>query len=143
MTYRYLEKITTADVAFQAYGKSLEVLFLSAWDATLNVMVSNIETIKRKILKTVRIANSAIELLLFDFLQELLFFKDAERLLLRINSLHIGKTGETYGLRAEAAGEIIDSKHHELLVDVKAVTFYRFCVEQVSSGWRATVTLDV
>ncbi len=143
MTYRYLEKITIADVAFQAYGKSLDELFLSAWDATLNVMVSNIATIERKISKSISISNSAIELLLFDFLQELIFLKDAERLLLRIASLRIGEKGEIYKLKAIAAGEMIDSTHHELLVDVKAVTFYRFRVEQLARGWRATVTLDV
>jgi SHS2 domain-containing protein len=143
MTYRYLEKITIADVAFRAFGKSLEVLFISAWDATLNVMVSDIDTIEKKISKNIIMENPAIELLLFDFLQELIFLKDAERLLLRISSLHIEKKGDAYKLKAKAAGEMIDAIRHELLVDVKAVTFFRFGVEQLSRGWRATVTLDV
>ena len=48
----------------------------------------------------------------------------------------------TQTLHAEAWGEELYPEKHELLVDVKAVTLHRFCVEKKESGWEATVILD-
>ena len=43
--YRYLEEIVTADVAFEAWGMTLEELFRVSADAVLNVMIEDIETV--------------------------------------------------------------------------------------------------
>jgi len=143
MPYWYLDSLTTADIAFQASGKSIEELFLSSWDATLNVMVKDLNTIEKNTIKEITVKNSSIDLLLFDFLQELIFYKDAEQLFLRIDSLRIQKPDGQYQLSAEARGEPINQTRHELIVDVKAVTFHFFKVEQVHGEWQATVVLDV
>ncbi|HOV88133.1 MAG TPA: archease, partial [Syntrophobacteraceae bacterium] len=39
MPFRYIEDIATADVAFEAWGETLEDLCVAAADATMNVMV--------------------------------------------------------------------------------------------------------
>ena len=58
MPYRYLEDIATADVAFEAWGDTLEEMFVAAADATMNVMVSDLDTIapveKRPLFKSRR-----------------------------------------------------------------------------------------
>ena len=46
-------------------------------------------------------------------------------------------------LDAVLAGERIDPERHELLADVKAVTFHDLRVERTATGWDAHVTLDV
>lgn len=81
-------------------------------------------------------------MLLFQFLQELLFFKDAEQLLLRVSEIRIENQNAFHKLTAEAYGERINPDKHELLVDVKAVTLHRFTVGQTPRGWEATVILD-
>ncbi|NTV43837.1 MAG: archease, partial [Syntrophobacteraceae bacterium] len=43
----------------------------------------------------------------------------------------------------EASGEKIDPDRHDLIVDVKAVTFHHFRVEQTRHGWEAMVILDL
>ena len=45
MPYRYLEDIATADVAFEARGKDLAELFMAAAEATMNVMVADLDSI--------------------------------------------------------------------------------------------------
>jgi SHS2 domain-containing protein len=141
--YRYLEEIATADVAFEARGATLEEMFLAAADATLNTMVEEIGTVAPRERRAFSVAADALDLLLFELLQELVYLKDAERLLLRVRDLRIEETGAGYRLHAEAYGETIDPGRHPLLADVKAVTLHRLVVERTPDGWRAVVVLDV
>jgi len=141
--YRYLEGITTADVAFEAWGATPEETFLAAADATLNTMVEDIGTVAPREHREISLAADALDLLLFELLQELVYHKDANRLLLRVHDLRIEETGSGYRLRADASGETIDPGKHPLLADVKAVTLHRLSVEKTPSGWRAVVVLDV
>jgi SHS2 domain-containing protein len=46
MPYKYLEEIGTADIVFEATGRDLPQLFSDAADATINVMIENIEAIQ-------------------------------------------------------------------------------------------------
>ena len=141
--YRYLEEIATADVAFEARGATTEETFLAAADATLNTMVEEIGTVAPREHREISIAADALDLLLFDLLQELVYHKDAGRLLLRVRDLRIEESGSGYRLKADAVGETIDPSRHTLLADVKAVTLHRLSVEKTPSGWRAVVVLDV
>ncbi len=141
MSYRYVDSVS--DVAFTARGETIEELFLECWNATLNVMVGNAGAIEKKIAKKIEIKNRALDLLLFDFLQEQIFYKDAERIFLRVYDIDIQHADRVYTLSANAKGERIDRSRHGVLVDVKAVTMHRFSVEQNCGMWRATVVLDV
>lgn len=141
--YRYLEEIATADVAFEAWGATPEDTFLAAADATLNTMVEDIGTVAPLERRVFSLAADSLDLLLFELLQELVYHKDAERLLLRVRDLRIEETGSGYRLHADAIGETIDPARHPLLADVKAVTLHRLAVERTPDGWRAVVVLDV
>lgn len=141
--FRYLEEIATADVAFEAWGATPEDTFLAAADATLNTMVEDIGTVAPLERRVFSLAADSLDLLLFELLQELVYHKDAERLLLRVRDLRIEETGSGYRLHADAIGETIDPARHPLLADVKAVTLYRLVVEKTPDGWRAVVVLDV
>ena len=141
--YRYLEEIATADVAFEARGVTLEETFLAAADATLNTMVEEIGTVAPLERRVFSLAADSLDLLLFELLQELVYHKDADRLLLRVRDLRIEETGSGVRLHADAYGETIDPGKHPLLADVKAVTLHRLVVEKTTDGWRAVVVLDV
>ncbi len=141
--YRYLEEIATADVAFEAWGATKEETFLAAAEATLNTMVEEIGTVAPLERRVFSLAADSLDLLLFELLQELVYYKDAERLLLRVRDLRIEEAGSGFRLHADAIGETIDPARHPLLADVKAVTLHRLAVEKTPSGWRAVVVLDV
>ncbi|MBW6504535.1 archease [bacterium] len=142
-SYRYLEEIATADVAFEARGTTLEETFLAAADATLNTMVEDIGTVVPLERRHFSLAADSLDLLLFELLQELVYHKDAGRILLRVRDLRIEEAGLGYRLHAGAAGETIDAGRHPLLADVKAVTLHRLVVQRTPDGWRAVVVLDV
>ena len=93
MPYRYLEEIAIADVAFEATGRTLEDLFVAAADATTNVMVGDLASIADRERRPIRAEEEAADMLLLDLLQELIYYKDAERLLLRVPEVHIRRAG--------------------------------------------------
>ena len=143
MPYHYLEEIGTADIAFEATGRDLPELFTAAADATMNVMIDNLEAIEPRETRRLELKNDAIDMLLFDFLQELIYFKDADRLLLRIREVQIDEKDDAYSLNATAAGESLDPARHRQRADVKAVTLHDFRVEKSDGGWKASALLDI
>ena len=146
MPYNYLEDIGTADIAFEATGRDLPELFIAAGDATMNVMIDNLEAIESRETRQIELASDSIEMLLFDFLQELIYFKDASRLLLRARAMQITQKAGGYFLKASVAGEQLDATRHQQRADVKAVTLHGFSVEKrdlPEGGWKARVLLDI
>ena len=143
MPYRYLEDIALADVAFEAWGDTSEEMCTAAADAVMNVMVGDLGTIRPEAERRIRVEDESIEMLLFQFLQEIIFYKDAERLLLRVSAVEIREEGGRFALSATARGEELNAHRHELVVDVKAVTLHHYSVEKRESGWTAKVILDI
>jgi len=143
MPYSYIEDIGTADIVFEAIGRDLPDLFAAAADATMNVMIDNLEAIEFHETRQIEVASDDIEMLLFDFLQELIYFKDASRLLFRVRSVQIEGKGERCSLKATLAGEQLDPSRHQQRADVKAVTLHDFSVQESDTGWRARVLLDI
>ena len=143
MPYEYLDDMATADAAFRAWAATLGEMFVAAAEAMMGVMVGELDSIAKRQRRKIVLTQSDVEMLLFDFLQELIYYKDAEHLLLRVRRVEVAEQGEVLALRAEAEGEKIDARRHELVVDVKAVTMHRFEVGQTARGWEATVVVDV
>jgi len=143
MPYRYLEDIATADVAFEAWGETREELFVSAADALLATMSGAPDEVARQEELTIRLGDEEPDLLLWLFLQELVFYKDARGLLLHAQRVTIAEQGGTVTLEATLRGEKLDPGRHRLLVDVKAVTLHRLRLVREENLWKATVVLDV
>ena len=143
MPYKFLDDIATADVAFEAWGDTAEELFAAGANALLNTMVHDPETVERREETTVTVEDSALDLLLYSFLQELVFLKDARRLLLHPEKVKIGERDGRFRLDSVLRGERIDRQRHPLVVDVKAATLHRLQVVCEEGIWRAVVVLDV
>ena len=143
MPYRYLQDVAIADVAFEAWGKTMEELFESSGFALTNAMIKDLGQLEQKVEKCFEVEALDVEMLLFNFLQELIFYKDAERLLFNRFELDIEQKENTCYLRVKACGEEIDQEKHELLADAKAVALHNFKVEETAKGWGATVIVDV
>jgi SHS2 domain-containing protein len=141
--YRYRDDIATADVAFEAWGVTVEDAFIAAADATMNVMVENLDAIGRSAEFVIELAHEQLDLLLFNLLNELVFFKDARGLLLRVEKLSIKRAVSEFTLKGSVYGETLDPEKHRLNVDVKAVTLHRFSLRKTDAGWEAFVILDI
>jgi SHS2 domain-containing protein len=143
MSYRFLEAEALADVAFEATAISVEQVFLAAAEALLNTMVESVESIRPRQSRTICTAADSLELLLYEFLEELVYSKDAEGLLLRVSRVEIEQKGSSWHVSALARGEEIDPIRHEQRADVKAITWHRFKLESAGGTWRCFVILDV
>ncbi|MBI3412562.1 MAG: archease [Candidatus Aenigmarchaeota archaeon] len=143
MPYKFVEGLSVADVAFTAEGKTLEELFESAALATTNVMVKDLKKIELKKRRKITVSSNEIEKLLFNFLQEIIYLKDAELLILGKYEIKIRERNNTYSLVCIGFGEKLDMSKHELVVDVKAVTYHLFEVKNDGKKWTAQVILDI
>lgn len=143
MPFRYLEDVACADVAFEATGKTVQEMFAAAAGATIAVMLENPPEIREGEEICIHLEEEDLEMLLFDFLQEIIFLKDARRLLPLDMSVTIGREKSPIQLTARARCATLDSQGDRLLTDVKAVTMHRFAIRQDADGWKATVVLDV
>ncbi|MGE5254638.1 MAG: archease [Planctomycetaceae bacterium] len=143
MPYEFLEDVATADIAFKAWGRDLEETFIAAADATLNVMVEDLGSIQPRESRDIRLENDDLDLLLHDFLQELVYYKDSEKLMLRARKVEIDVESHPFTLEGIARGETLDPERHHPRVDVKAVTLHQFQLKKTDRGWEARVILDI
>jgi SHS2 domain-containing protein len=143
MSYRYLEDVAIADVAFEARGKTLVELFSNAALAVTNTMVYDVSSVNQRVERIFELEAGDPEMLLYRFLQELVFYKDAELLLFSRYDLEINREIGKWRLKATVRGEELSREKHELGADVKAVSLHRFNVQKTMQGWKADVILDV
>ncbi len=125
MKYKFLEH--TADVKFQAFGKTLEEVFSNAAYALINVMTK--DKIRGTKKKRIEVSGKDKESLLYNFLEEFLFLLDSENFVLaKINKIKINK--EKNELEAEVSGD--KAKNYKFDLDVKAVTYNEMFVRKES-----------
>jgi len=139
--FRFLEKIAIADIAFEAYGRTLEELFESSALALFEAMVK-VDTVQANQTESIQLESDKIEDLLFDWLSELVYIKDAKAMLFSSFNLKI-EDKRKYYLQAQAQGEKIEPGKHHLKVDVKAVTYHMLEVKRENNQWTAQVILDI
>jgi len=142
MQFKFLEGIAIADVAFEAYGKSLEEAFSNAALAMFEVE-TNTKKVKPKIKKKVKVEGEDLQALLFDWLSELLFLRGIKRMFFSKFNVKIKKLNGRHKLDAEVYGEKVDRKRHELRVEVKAISYQMMQVIDKPKNCKVRVILDV
>lgn len=131
MTYKFLEH--TADIKIEASSTSLEKAFVSSALALKEVISAKIK-VKKKIKKKINIEAKDYERLLYDFLESLLYFLDAEDFLFsKIASLEIkaDKSKKKLSLTAEILGD--KASNYSFSNNVKAITYNQMSIHQVKS----------
>ena len=139
--FKFLEH--TADVYFEARGKTLEEVFEEAARAMFSV-ITDISRVEKKIKR--RIEGEGIDLFnaLYRWLEELLILHDAEGLVFSEFSVeYVRDEGEVVKFSGEALGEPFDEKKHERGTEVKAVTYSMMEIGKDNGCWYARVVLDI
>jgi protein archease len=139
--WRFLEDVALADCAVDLEGRDLDDLFATAALALAELMVDP-ATVAVTLERTVAIEAAELDLLLFDFISELIFLKDRDREVYTRCRVRVGGEGPVH-LRAQLEGGVIDPEHTALRADPKAVTFHQFTLERVEGGWRARLVIDI
>jgi len=139
-SYKYIDH--TADILFIAKAPSLEELFVQSALALENSQV-DVSLIKPIETKKIEVSHEKIDRLLFDFLDDLVFYKDSELLIFSKFEIIIGKKDGKYHLVCDATGDKLDHAKHDPKVDVKAITMHLFEVKEIEGGWQAQVIIDI
>ena len=134
--FKFLEH--TADVKFQAFGKTIEETFKNSSLAMFNVLHKGKIKSKKKIKITVK--GRDFESLLYNFLEEFLVLFDSENFFLsKIDKIKIDK--KNFKLRAEVSGD--NTENYEMSTYVKAVTYNEMFISQKNGKWVAQVVIDI
>ncbi|WP_407380818.1 archease [Methanobrevibacter sp.] len=111
----------TADIGFYAYGNTLNEAFENAGLAMFNI-ISNTDNITPTKSITFEISSEDNVSLLYDYLEELLFYHEVEFMLFSEFEVQIM---DDYSLKAVIGGEEIDWDKHERNCEIKAITFHQ------------------
>jgi SHS2 domain-containing protein len=136
-TFRILEH--TADVGFEAFGRTREEAFAQAACA-LMYLITDTDALAATQTTEIRVAASTPPDLLVNWLSEVLYLHETERLLLRDFRVH-HLTDQS--LTATAYGEQYDATRHRIRLQVKAITYHQLALEPLADGWRAQVYVDI
>lgn len=135
MRFKFLEH--TADVKFQAFGKTMEEAFVNSALALKEVICGKLK-IKQVKIKKIKVKGRNNGQLLLNFLEEFLFLLDSQNFLLS----KIKKIKITYGkLEAEVLGD--RAKNYDLIGSVKAITYNQMFVKKEGKRFIIQVVLDV
>tara|TARA_Y100000310_G_scaffold268706_1_gene281436 strand:+ start:3545 stop:3970 length:426 start_codon:yes stop_codon:yes gene_type:complete len=138
--YKILEDKAFADICFEAYGKDLNELFENSAFAIFEMAVE-IDSVKPDVVKKINLTSDSVENLLYDFLSEILFYKDSEQLIFSKSKVTVNET--KLSLKAELHGERVNQDKHPLDNDIKAITMHMFKVEKTPKGYKSTVVVDI
>lgn len=137
----------TADLSFVARGDGPGEALRGAAEALLAATVEDPASVVPRTTRRVALDAADWDLLLLRLLNELVYLRDAESLLLRVGSIRIDARGGRVRLEAELVGEAWSRDRHRPAAEVKAATAHGLALRPVEDGvegvWEARATLDV
>jgi SHS2 domain-containing protein len=129
----------TADLGLRIRAEDLDALFVEAGCALMSALVENPDAIQPVQTVTIRLPPDQPDLLLFDWLREILYQFDVHHLVFGSFTVKVTDSG----LDGSAQGEPFDRARHLPLHEVKAITYHGLRVEQADDGWLAEVIVDI
>ncbi len=132
------EDWATADIVLIVESETLNELFSEAGMALENYMVSGISPKEEK---RIELKGSDLKDLLYSWLNELIYLKDAEGFFFSKLNVVVEKNSQ-YVLKAVGYGERFDESRHESKHDVKSCTYHKLEIKK-DDKWKAQVVLDI
>jgi len=114
----------TADIGFYAFGNNLNEAFENAGLAMFNI-ISNTDKIDANKTIEFEITSEDKVSLLYDYLEELLFYHEIEFMLFSEFEVQIDEIDNNYHLKAIICGEDINWDKHDRDCEIKAITFHQ------------------
>lgn len=141
-SFRFLDDVALADMAFDAEGDSVEALFAGATQALLTTLADP-ATVGSSWERAIERRDADLSQLLFDWLSDIVYWKDAAGVVFHDAPLAATREGEQWVLKARLIGAPVNRETQELRNDVKGVTKHLYEVHQVNGRWTVRVVLDV
>lgn len=132
----------TADVAARLRGATLDDLFAAAAGA-LTAILTVPEAIQSRRSLALGLQARDVELLLVDWVGELLYRFETEGLLVAAARPHVAEQDRGWRVDAEVTGETRDPARHPIKVLVKGVTFHGLRIERSQDGYETLLVFDI
>lgn len=129
----------TADLGLRVRTADLGTLFAEAARGLFSMIVAELDTVRPLETVTFQLDGPPSDLLLFDWLSELLYVYETRHLLFAQFDVQI----TDHGLTATAAGEPIAPARHLLDHEVKAITYHGLKLVFEGQQWLAEVIVDI
>ena len=140
MPYEYFDH--TADIGVALQSAKLPGLFADA-AAAFNDTITALRGIEPKRPEEVDVEAPELDLLLVDFLSELLYRFDTRGWLTREADLDVHEKDGGWSLQGTLRGERLDPRRHAVKHTIKAVTYPGLRVQQTGGAWTARVVFVV
>ena len=128
----------TADAGIAAYGSDLREAFANAAYGMFSI-IAELDDIREEVRREVNVEAIDEEALLVNWLNELLYLSDVERVIFRrFDIIEL----EQNRLEARVYGEKLDTSRHRLKIEVKAATYHSLKIEK-DNGFKIQVILDL
>jgi SHS2 domain-containing protein len=140
MPYEFLDH--TGDVAVRLRAASLGALFADAARALTATLVEagDVRPAARHL---VSLEAGSPDLLLVDWLNELVYRFDVDRLVVARADVRVIDAGGAWRLDATVLGEPLDEARHPVRVLVKGVTYHQLGIGDVDGALETTVVFDI
>lgn len=131
----------TGDIGVHVQAATAEQLFEDAALA-LTDAITPVSGVEARLKEEIVAESPELDLLLVDWLSELLFLFETRHLLVSHADVAISSKAP-YRLSAVIAAEPLDAGRHPVKVLLKAVTYHGLEVKQSGDHWEATVIFDI
>ena len=129
----------TADLGIVVKGANIKDLFVNAADAMMDLMVKA-DISDKGAKRAVSVEAEDFPDLMVRWLGEILYLLDGEHLL--VISTEIQSISP---MQLQSTLRVVPFKrgHHEILREIKAVTYHQISVEKKNDGWEARIIFDI
>ena len=129
----------TSDIGVCIHGGSMDELLVNAAHALYSIMLRT-SGLEERLERVVAVDSPDAETLLIDWLNELIYLFDAERL--AFSRFDVEQLSECR-LEIRCFGESIDTSRHRVAREVKAATYHAAHIYRTRGRYSAHVILDV
>ena len=136
-SYRIIDH--TADLGITVKGPDKKKLFIHAALAMTDLMVKGNRG-RKKFTRSIIVEGTDLPDLMVKWLGEILYLFAGERLI--VDSIAIDSLNRVQ-LKALITFVIFDPNHHEILREIKAVTYHQISVCKIDNGWEARIIFDI
>lgn len=129
----------TADIGILVQGTNLKELFQNAGEALLQIMLKG-DPGRQTLMQSLSVSGSDYADLMVRWLSEILYLFQGEKRI--VNAIRIQDI-RPYQLTAQIETMAFDPTLHEILYEIKAVTYHQIEVIQKDKQWQARVIFDI
>lgn len=129
----------TADIGIVVYGTDLKQVFANA-ALGLFSLTADLDGLKENVKREVEVSSEDVEVLLVEWLNELIYILDVEHILFKrfdINELSGTK------LKATCFGQKIKPGQHRLKREIKAATYHMLRLDKDDGNYKVQIIFDI